>query len=205
MRVLSTKLKMNECFNEPDFIDMVIRWLKNAGPYKSIGEQFEQAEKKYGRTFNAEYCDLQTQKILRDKITYYMLKLGQNFHNQNWTTEIIYTEGDSKIVYFHIDCFGDISLFDEAPKMRTAIIRHFINSGKIIQPALRISTQATELNDDTVNIVAESITGKTDSEIPIVFATQYFDSLAYPNGNHLRKFYRVWLMLFIPTMSSLVY
>lgn len=180
MRVLSTKLKMEECFNEQDFIDIVIKWLKKAGPYKTIGEQLEQAEKKYGQKFYVEYCDLQTQKIIRDKTTYYMLKLGQDFHNQNWATEIIYTEGDSKIVYFHIDCSGDVSLFDEAPKMRTAIIRDFINSGKIIQPALRISIQPIELSDDTVNIVVESITGKTDSEIPIVFATQYFDSLAYP-------------------------
>ena len=119
MRVLSTKLKMEECFNEQDFIDIVIKWLKKAGPYKSIGEQFELTEKKYGQKLNAEYCDLQTQKIIRDKTTYYMLKLGQDFHNQNWTTEIIYAETDSKIVYFHMDCSGDVSLFDETPKMRT--------------------------------------------------------------------------------------
>ena len=180
MRVLSTKLKMEECFNEQDFIDIVIKWLKKAGPYKSIGEQFELTEKKYGQKLNAEYCDLQTQKIIRDKTTYYMLKLGQDFHNQNWTTEIIYAETDSKIVYFHMDCSGDVSLFDETPKMRTEVIRDFINSGKLVQSAMKIGAYPIELNDDTVNMVAEYIAGKVDNEIPIVFASQYFDSSAYP-------------------------
>ena len=109
-----------------------------------------------------------------------MLKLGQDFHNQNWTTEIIYAETDSKIVYFHMDCSGDVSLFDETPKMRTEVIRDFINSGKLVQSAMKIGAYPIELNDDTVNMVAEYIAGKVDNEIPIVFASQYFDSSAYP-------------------------
>lgn len=189
MSILSTKLRMIERFNEHDFIDIVIKWLKNAGPCKPIGEQLEQDEKKYGQHFKAEYCDLRTQKILRDNTTYYMLKLEQEFHEQNWTTEIIYADGENKTVYFHIDCSGDVSLFNEAPKMRTAIIRDFVNSGKVLQPTIKISTQPIKLNDDTVNTVAEYITGKIDNEVPLVFAAQYFDSSAFPiSENSLAEF-----------------
>lgn len=189
MRVLSTKLKMIERFSEQDFIEIVIKWLKNAGPCKAIGEQLERSETIYGRPFKAEYCDFQTQKILRDNTTYYMLKLEQEFHGQNWTTEIIYADGENKTVYFHIDCSGDVSLFNEAPKMRTAIIRDFVNSGKILQPAIKISAQPIKLNDDTVNTVAEYITGKIDNEVPLVFASQYFDSSAFPiSENSLAEF-----------------
>lgn len=180
MIVLSTKLKMNERFNENDFSDIIIKWLKNAGPYKAISEQFEKEDKKFDCQLEADYCALQTQKIIRDNTTYYMLKLGQDFHEQQWTTEIIYADGENKIVYFHIDCSGDVSSFNEAPKIRTAVIRDLIKSGKIVQQALPISTTVTKVENDNVNAIADYITGKVDNEIPVVFASQYFDTAAYP-------------------------
>ena len=41
MRVLSTKLPMTETFTEKELYGVIIKWLKNAGPCKPIGEAFE--------------------------------------------------------------------------------------------------------------------------------------------------------------------
>ena len=46
MRVLSAKLDMQNCFNPEDFYFIIAKWLKNAGPCKTIGEELEQSSYK---------------------------------------------------------------------------------------------------------------------------------------------------------------
>ena len=46
MRVLSTKLPMTDSFTEKELYGVIIKWLKNAGPCKPIGEAFEICERK---------------------------------------------------------------------------------------------------------------------------------------------------------------
>lgn len=46
MRVLSTKLDMQNSFQPEDFYSVIEKWLKNAGPCKTIGEKLELSSQK---------------------------------------------------------------------------------------------------------------------------------------------------------------
>ena len=46
MRVLSTKLNMTEEFAVGNFYEVIVKWLKAAGPCKPIGVLFEESNTK---------------------------------------------------------------------------------------------------------------------------------------------------------------
>lgn len=144
MRVVSTKLKMVDAFTEVEFFGTINKWLKNAGPCKAVAEQLEACEEKVGVHLEAEYCIADTFRIEKEKATFTLFKLEQLFHQQTWTTEIILiSSGGANEVFFHIDCSRDATRFDEAPEMRTEVIRVFVNSGYVIISATAVANSSS--------------------------------------------------------------
>ena len=180
MRVLSTKLPMVDTFDENCFYAVIINWLKNAGPCKTIGIQFEACEDKSKACLENIYCKLETFTLGKDDCLFYLFKLEQVFHEQSWTTEVILQiEDTSKTVYFHIDCSRDATRFDEVPAIRTDVIRCFVSSGYLKQPDVKITQNPIAVNDELEAWVASAAREEYMGDMPIVLITQFFDSMGY--------------------------
>lgn len=179
MRVVSTKLKMVDAFTENEFFATIINWLKNAGPCKAVAEQLEASEEKIGVHLEAEYCIADTFRIVKDEVAFTLFKLEQEFHQQTWTNEVILKNGGgTNEVFFHIDCSRDATRFDEAPEMRTEVIRVFVNSGYVKQPRVPITSRTIDATDDLVGWIAAAIREEYTEELPLILATTYFGSQA---------------------------
>ncbi len=180
MRVLSTKLPMTDAFTESNFFDIIVKWLKNAGPCKPIGEAFEKCDKKAKTHLQDTYCTIDTFSTEKDEALFSLFKLEHVFHEQTWTTEVILkVENKNKTVYFHIDCSRDATRFDEAPDIRTDVIRTFINSSFTKQPKVPITASPIETTPDLEDWLATAVREEYDGEMPLVFATRYYDSMGY--------------------------
>ena len=180
MRVLSTKLPMVDTFDEKDFYGVIVNWLKNAGPCKTIGINFEAYEDKSKACLEDTYCKLETFVSEKDDCLFYLFKLEQVFHEQTWTTEVILQIKDtSKTVYFHIDCSRDATRFDEVPAIRTDVIRYFVNSGYLKQPDVEITQNPITATDELEAWVASAAREEYMGDMPIVLVTQFFGSMGY--------------------------
>ena len=180
MRVLSTKLPMTDSFNEKELYGVIIKWLKNAGPCKPIGEAFEICERKTTAHLKDTYCTIDTFVTKKEEALFYLFKLEHVFHEQTWTTEVILKiEGERREVFFHIDCSRDATRFDEAPDIRTDVIRTFINSGFVKQPQVSITATPIEMTDELEDWLATAVREEYDGEMPLVLATRFFDCIGY--------------------------
>lgn len=179
MRVVSTKLKMVDAFSEAEFFATICQWMKNAGPCKAVAEQLEAAEEKVGVHLEAEYCIADTFRIVKEEATFTLFKLEQEFHQQTWTNEVILkSAGGVNEVFFHIDCSRDATRFDEAPEMRTEVIRVFVNSGYVKQPKVPITSRTVEATNELLDWIAAAIREEYTEELPLILATTYFGSQA---------------------------
>lgn len=179
MKVLSAKLKMQEAFSEKVFFEIIINWLKAAGPCKAVGERLEYCLDRCEAHFEAEYCKADTFLVKKDGITLTLFKLEQVFYEQIWTIEAILKEqGNIKEVFFHVDCSGNTARFDEIPEMRSEVIRVFVNSGYVLQPQIPITENPIYLGNEHLDWIASAVREEYQEEIPLVLATQYFDSMA---------------------------
>ncbi len=179
MRVVSTKLKMVDAFTEAEFFGTINQWMKNAGPCKAVAEQLEACEEKVGVHLEAEYCIADTFRIVKEEATFTLFKLEQEFHQQTWTNEVILkSAGGVKEVFFHIDCSRDATRFDEAPEMRTEVIRTFVNSGYVKQPKVPITSRTIDATNDLLDWIADAIREEYTEELPLILATTYFGSQA---------------------------
>ena len=79
MKVLSSKLKMQEAFSREVFFEIIVKWLKAAGPCKAVGEQLENCLDRREAHFEAEYCKADTFLVKKDGITLTLFKLEQVF------------------------------------------------------------------------------------------------------------------------------
>lgn len=180
MRVLSTKLPMTDTFTEKEFYGVIIKWLKNAGPCKPIGEAFEICERKTTAHLNDTYCTIDTFVTKKEEVLFYLFKLEHVFHEQTWTTEVILKiDGARREVFFHIDCSRDATRFDEAPDIRTDVIRTFINSGFVKQPNVPITATPIEMTYELEDWLASAVREEYDGEMPLVLATRFFDCMGY--------------------------
>ena len=179
MRVVSTKLKMLDTFSENEYFSVIEKWLSAAGPCKAVAEQLKCCEDKNSAHLEADYCKADTSRIEKDGKVYTLFKIEQVFHEQTWTTEIILEcAPGGKVVYFHIDCSRDATRFDEAPEMRTDVIRAFVNCGHLKQPTVPITSKPLEPTYELLDWVAGAIKEEYQDELPLVLATTYFDSRA---------------------------
>lgn len=179
MRVLSAKLDMQNCFNPEDFYSIIAKWLKNAGPCKTIGEELEQSSYKADFQSQTEYCKANNYVFKKPNIMYTVFKLEQIFHEQTWYTEVILQEtNDLKTVYFHVSCSRDLTRFDDVPEIRTAVIRFFVESGFIKHSEIPVKTSPVEMTDDIIGWIANAYQEKYADDIPLVLATTYFNSMA---------------------------
>lgn len=179
MRVVSTKFKMVDAFSENEFFALIEKWLQAAGPCKMVAEQLEACAEKIGVHLEAEYCMADTFRIEKESKVFTLFKIAQVFHEQTWITEIILECSPvGKIVYFHIDCSRDATRFDEAPEMRTDVIRTFVDSGFLKQPKVPITSKPIEPTNELIDWIAGAIREEYDDELPLVLATTYFDTRA---------------------------
>lgn len=179
MRVVSTKLRMVDTFSESDYFNIIKKWLTEAGPCKAVAEQLEACAEKIGVHLVADYCTADTSHIEKDGKVYTLFKIAQVFHEQTWTTEtILECSPGGKVVYFHIDCSRDATRFDEAPEMRTDVIRAFVNSGLLKQPQVPITSKPIEPTNELLDWIAGAVKEEYQDELPLVLATTYFGSRA---------------------------
>ena len=179
MRVVSTRLKMVDAFSESDYFTIIEKWLSTAGQCKAVAEQLKACADKKAVHLEAEYCTADTSSIEKDGRVYNLFKIAQVFHEQTWTTEIILECAPrGKVVYFHIDCSRDATRFDEAPEMRTDIIRTFVDSGYVKQPTVPITSKPIEPTNELLDWIAAAVKEEYKDELPLVLATTYFDSRA---------------------------
>ena len=179
MRVVSTKVRMVDAFSESEFFELIGKWLEKAGPCKAVAEQLNACAEKVGVHLVAEYCTADTFRIEKDGKVFTLFKIAQVFHEQTWTTEIILEcVPGGKTVYFHIDCSRDATRFDEAPEMRTDVIRTFVNSEYIKQPTVPITSKPIEPTAELIDWIASAIKEEYMEELPLVLATSYFDTRA---------------------------
>ena len=60
MRVLSTKLSMVDNFSSEIFYKIIVQWLQNAGPCRSIGDAFACCSGKEKVHLQGHYCTADT-------------------------------------------------------------------------------------------------------------------------------------------------
>ena len=179
MRVVSTKLKMVDTFSESDYFSIIEKWLSAAGPCKAVADQLKVCADKNAVHLEAEYCIADTSRIKKGGRVYNLFKIAQVFHEQTWTTEIIFDcDPGGKVVYFHIDCSRDAARFDEAPEIRTDVIRTFVDSGYIEQPTVPITSKPIEPTNELLDWIAGAVKEEYKDELPLVLATTYFDTRA---------------------------
>ena len=179
MRVLSAKIDMQNCLKLEDFYSIIAKWLKNAGPCKTIGEELEQSSYKADFQSQTEYCKANNYVFKKPNVMYTVFKLEQIFHEQTWYTEVILQEtNDLKTVYFHVSCSRDLTRFDDVPEIRTAVIRFFVESGFIKHSEIPVKTTPVEMTDDIIRWIANAYQEKYAGDIPLVLATTYFNSMA---------------------------
>ena len=179
MRVLSTKLDMQNSFQPEVFYSIIEKWLKNAGPCKTIGEKLELSSQKENFHTQTDYCKADNYVFARNDAKYTVFRLEQIFHEQTWYTEVILQEtNDLKTVYFHISCSRDLTRFDDVPEIRTAVIRFFVESGFIKHSEIPVKTSPVEMTDDIIGWIANAYQEKYADDIPLVLATTYFNSMA---------------------------
>lgn len=106
------------------------------------------------------------------------VQIGTCFHEQTWTTEVIFQEAlASKTVFFHIDCSRDATRFDEAPDIRTDVIRTFIKSGSVKQVAIPITSEPIEVTQELEQCIISAVKGHYTEEMPMVFITPFFGTM----------------------------
>lgn len=179
MRVLSAKLNMQEPFKQDEFYSIIIKWLKNAGPCKDIGEKLELSSQKANFHIQTEYCKADNYVFEKTDITHTVFKIEQIFHEQTWYTEVILQDTRNlKTVYFHINCSRDSTRFDEVPEMRTAVINYFVESGFVKYSGIPIKTTPVEMSEGLIEWMANAYQEKYMDDIPLVLVTTYFGSMA---------------------------
>ena len=179
MRVLSAKLDMQNCFNPEDFYSIIAKWLKNAGPCKTIGEKLELSSQKENFHTQTDYCKADNYIFARNDAKYTVFTLEQIFHEQTWYTEVILQDTRNlKTVYFHINCSRDLTRFDEVPEMRTVVINYYVESGFVKHSEIPIKTTPVEMSDGLIDWIANAYQEKYTDDIPLVLATNYFGSMA---------------------------
>lgn len=179
MRVLSTKLDMQNSFQPEVFYSIIEKWLKNAGPCKTIGEKLELSSQKANFHIQTEYCKADNYVFKKTDVTYTVFKIEQIFHEQTWYTEVILQDTHNlKTVYFHINCSRDLTRFDEVPEMRTVVINYFVESGFVKHSEIPIKTTPVEMSDGLIDWIANAYQEKYTDDIPLVLATNYFGSMA---------------------------
>lgn len=180
MRILSTKLPLKSTVTKDSVYEIIIAWLKNAGPTRAVGEKFEQCENKSEVRLVDGYCTLETLSNTHNGIDYFAFRLSHIYHEQTWDTEIIYAENeDHKSVTFHIYCSGDTTKFDNVPKVRSEIIRTFIQKGSVASGCLPIQVSPIEADYGQIELYAEIVNGKCKLPLPMVFISKIFDSAGY--------------------------
>lgn len=179
MRVLSTKLDMQNSFRPEVFYSIIEKWLKNAGPCKTIGEKLELSSQKENFHTQTDYCKADNYVFARNDAKYTVFRLEQIFHEQTWYTEVILQDTHNlKTVYFHINCSRDLTRFDEVPEMRTVVINYFVESGFVKHSEIPIKTTPVEMSDGLIDWIANAYQEKYTDDIPLVLATNYFGSMA---------------------------
>lgn len=179
MRVLSTKLDMQNSFQPEFFYSVIEKWLKNAGPCKAIGEKLELSSQKENFHTQTDYCKADNYIFARNDAKYTVFRLEQIFHEQTWYTEVILQDTHNlKTIYFHINCSRDLTRFDEVPEMRTVVINYFVESGFVKHSEIPIKTTPVEMSDGLIDWIANAYQEKYTDDIPLVLATNYFGSMA---------------------------
>ncbi len=180
MRILSTKLPLKSTVTKDDVCQIIIKWLKDSGPSRAVGEKFEQSNNKTEVRIVEGYCTIETLSSKHNGIGYFAFRLSHIFHEQTWDTEIIYEEAKtSKNIIFHIYCSGDTTRFENVPKVRSEIIRKFIQSGDIENEYLPFQTTPIYSDYSNIDLYANVIKGNCKLMLPMIFISKIFDSAGY--------------------------
>lgn len=180
MRVLSTKLELVSEFSKDDFYAIISGWLKGNKLYRTAGDLFLLADNMDEVKVEAGYCTIETFTAQRYDDEYLLFKLSHLFYTQTWETEIIlHSQETSKEIIIHINCSGDTTPFDDAPVIRTEIIRCFVNSGKLRPTYLSATDEPVYLTGDKVDWLAGVMNGNYEYELPLIFASKIFNSSGY--------------------------
>lgn len=180
MKILSAKLKLNENIYKDRFYEILIKWLKDSLPSKTVGERFECAENKDSVKIQDEYCSIETFTIDDDGNNYVLFNFSHVFYEQTWVTEIILkTNGADKSVYIHVRCSGDINSFEKVPLVRSEIIRAFIKSGYVARDKLPVQAEPIDATDELKDVIVDAVNGKYEGKLPMIFVTKIFDSAGY--------------------------
>ena len=180
MKILSAKLKLNENIDKDRFYEILIKWLKDGLPSKTVGERFECAEDKDSVNIKDEYCTVETFTTSDESADYVLFNFSHVFYEQTWVTEVILkTSGTEKSVYIHVRCSGDITSFEKVPIIRSEIIRTFIKSGYVARDKLPTQAEPIDATEELKDIIIDAVNGKYENELPLIFVTKIFDSAGY--------------------------
>ena len=167
-------------FCKHDFYAIISGWLKGNTLYRTVGELFLLSDNKDETKVEAGYCTVETFTAQRCNDEYLLFKLTHLFYKQTWETEIIsHSQERSKEIIIHINCSGDTTPFDDAPVIRTEIIRCFVNSGKLKPTYLSATDEPVYLTGDKVDWLAGVVNGYYEYELPLIFVSKIFNSSGY--------------------------
>ena len=177
MRILSSKLIMTSSFTHEDFYRIIVKWLKESGPCKPVGEMLESVEDPSNANIEAKFCKVDTFTTERGASVYWLFNLTHEFHEQTWDTEVIYECGEQKTVYFHIDCSRDVTKFSETPEIRSEVIRTFLRSGYVDTTVVPLSETPYKCEGEAETLLIQAIRGDLESDLPVVMISNYFNSM----------------------------
>ncbi|MDE5563126.1 MAG: hypothetical protein K2J01_06240 [Clostridiales bacterium] len=180
IRILSTKLPLKFEVGQEQINETIIKWLKGGGSNAALSEKFERCDAKAETHIVDGFYTIDTISGKRKDVEYFAFKLSHIYYSQAWETEIIYEESASaKSATIHINCSGDITLFDKVPKERSEIIRAFIQDGRVKSDVLPIQSTPISADFGKLDLFEKIVNGKHKLPLPMIFVSRIFDSSGY--------------------------
>lgn len=166
MKILSTKLPLNDTVTIEQIYDTITKWLKAYKPSEAVGKKYEKSEDKAGIRIADGYCTIETMSGEKEGKVFFAFHLLHIYHEQRWDTEIIYEDTSrEKTITIHIKCSGDTTLFKKVPVIRTEIIRTFIADGRVKDGKLPIQAKPITANYDKLDCIVELMTNRYDQPL----------------------------------------
>lgn len=180
MKILSTKLLIKRDIEQSKIENVIVKWLTDSAPCREIGELYKNREDKKEICLQTKYCRIDTFQTENENGEFRLFKLEHKYYDQVWITELIQKiTGLEHNLYVHIECNGNITRFDKVPKVRTEIIRLFVDSECIRQTVLPITSRPIHTNKEIEDIIVDAVNGEYNCPLPMIFATKIFDRAGY--------------------------
>ena len=181
MRVLSTKLPLQNDVTEEQVLDVVFRWLKNSSYYADIASQLDKYERQKSFTVSSRYCRMELLKTSFENVDYLVVHVEHKYYDKTWTTDILYQEvGCQKSLIVYLDCFSAMEIRIVPSECRTEILQYLIDSGLLQEDGIVPITDKPIFADESLlDILVQAIRGNYRLTLPMIYVSRVSGCIGY--------------------------